>query len=335
MGIIYNPITLPASKMLASMTTLLSEVRFNDTLGVSDIVNDMVDSARVGKVEYGKGIIYNAKVDTQPVKNLSETSSAFTITKANTIQETITIDEYKFVPLSISELLSRDAFVNGEGLNSYFSFVMSLMEDTAQFYLFDVVNALYQEWVPVQATQTIEIDQIDVTGLTGIDRNSALQWNATEMAKVMRKTINNMKIKNTLFTDIVNYTDANTGESKKVVSALKNDDLKLVMNDTYWTNFIADALASVYHGEKIGEMIPGDKFVLLPSNAMSEDNETTIGWLSDKMKFALADFYTIMLSILDPSTLYNNNFYHFSYGAGVFKFAPGVKFVANLIQPTA
>ena len=335
MAIIYNPITLPASKMLASMTTLLSEVRFNDTLGVSDIVNDMVDSARVGKVEYGKGIIYNAKVDTQPVKNLSETSSAFTITKANTIQETITIDEYKFVPLSISELLSRDAFVNGEGLNAYFSFVMSLMEDTAQFYLFDVVNALYQEWVPVQATQTIEIDQIDVSTLTGADRNSALQWNATEMAKVMRKTINNMKIKNTLFTDIVNYTDANTGESKKVVSALKNDDLKLVMNDTYWTNFIADALASVYHGEKIGEMIPGDKFVLLPSNAMSEDNETTIGWLSDKMKFALADFYTIMLSILDPSTLYNNNFYHFSYGAGVFKFAPGVKFVANLIQPTA
>lgn len=335
MGIVYNPITLPASKMLASLTTLIGEVRFNDTLGTSDIVNDLVDSSRIGKVDYGKGIVYNFKLDTQPVQDLTETSSVLKITKANTAQETILIDSYKFVPLSISEILSKDAFLSGQGVDSYFSFVMTLMTDTAQFYLFDLVNALYQDWVPGQATQTIEIDQIDVTSLTGIDRNEALKWNATEMAKVMRKTINNMKVKNSLFTDMVNYTDANTGESKRVVSALKNDDLKLVMNDNYWTNFIADAMASLYHSEKIGEMIPGDKFVLLPSNSMSEDNANTIGWLSDKMKFALADFYSVMLSFMDASTLYTNYFYHFAYGLGVFKYAPGVKFVANVIQPQA
>lgn len=333
MTVVYNPITLPASKMLASLTTLIGEVRFNDTLGTSDIVNDLVDSCRIGKVDYGKGIVYNFKLDTQPVKDLSETSTVLTITKPNTAQETILIDAYKFVPLSLSEILSKDAFLNGEGVDSYFSFVMSLMTDTAQFYLFDLVNDMYQTWEPGQVTQTILVDQIDVSGLIGIDRNEALKWNASEMAKVMRKTINNMKVKNTKFTDIAEYTDANGGGVKKVVSALKNDDLKLVVNDNYWTNFLADAMASLYHSEKLGEMIPGSKFVLLPSDSMSEDNGKTIGWLSDKMKFALADFYNVMLSFVDASTLYTNNFYHFAYGIGIFKYAPGVKFVANIIQP--
>lgn len=333
--ILTNPITLPASKMISTMTALLLEVRFNDTLGPSDIVNDMVDSARVGKVEYGKGIVYNFKVGLQPTKDLSENSSAMTITKPNVAQETITIDEYKFVPISMSDVLSKDSMTNGTSLNDFFAFVMGLAEDTAQFNLFDEVNALYQNWVPGQDTQTIRVDQIDTTNLTGIDRNEALKWNATEMAKVLRKTVNNMKIKNTKFTDVATYNDVNTGEQEQVISCLRNDDLKLVMNDKYYTNFLADAMASLYHSEKVGAMIPGDKFVLLPEDAMSEENEDTIGWLSDKLKFALADFYVVTLSWKDPSTLYTNTFYHYAYGTGVFKYAPGIKFVANIIEPNA
>lgn len=93
-------------------------------------------------------------------------------------------------------------------------------------------------------------------------------------------------------------------------------------------------MASLYHSEKVGEMIPGDKFVLLPEDSMAEGNENVIGWLSDKQKFALADFYRVTLSIRDPSTLYENTFAHYAYGYGVFKHAPGVKFVANYITPT-
>lgn len=334
MSIVLNPITLPASKMLSAMTTLIGEVRFNDTLSPSDIVNDLVDSCRIGKVDFGKGIVYNFPVDTQPTKDLTETSSAFTITKPNFEQETILIDTYKFIPVSKSEILSKDAFLNGTGLDYFFSQIMSLMEKTAQFNLFDVCNNLYQDWVPGQASQTIEIEQIDVSTLTGINRNEALKWNATNIAKVMRKTLNNMKIKNKKFTDVTKYTGQD-GNEYDVVSCLNSSDLKLVMNDTYYTNFLADALASLYHSERVGEMIPGSSFVLLPEDAMASKNATTIGWLSDKMKFALADFYTTVMSILDPSTTYENSFYHYAYGTGVFKHAPGVKFVAKMIQPQA
>ena len=333
MAIVLNPITLPASKMLDTMTTLIGDVRFNDTLSPSDLVNELVDSCRIGKVDYGKGIVYTFKVGLQPVNDLSEESSAFTITKPNVAQETILIDKYKFIPISVSEMLSRDSVLSGTALNEFFSFVMSLLEDTAQFYLYDLVNDMYQSWTPGQETQTIYVDQLDTTGLTGADLTQALIWNANEMAKVMRKTVNNMKIANTKYTDVATYIDANDGEEKSVISALKTDDMKLVMNDKYWTNFLGDSMASLFHSEKIGEMIPGDKFVLLPEDAMTEANADVMGWLSDKKKFALADFYRATLSILDPSTGYQNSFMHFSIGNGVFEHAPGVVFKANIIQP--
>ena len=330
MSIVLNPITLPASKVLSTMTTLIAEMRFKETLSPSDIVNDLVDSCRIGKVEYGKGIVHTFKVGLQPIKTLSETSSAFTITKPNVAQETIEIDTYKFVPLSTNDYLSRDAVINGNMISSFFEFVGSLMEDTAKFDLFDVANGLYQNWNPGQASQTIVIDLINPAGTTGADRQAIEQMNATKIAKVMRRTLNNMKVKNSKFTDVATYTDENTGETEDVVSCLDRDDLKIVFNDVFYTDFLGDAMASLYHSEKVGEMIPGENMVLIPEDAMSNDNKySVIAWLSSKDKFAIADFYAVTLSILDPSTMYENRFYHYSYGAGVFKYAPGVKFVAN------
>lgn len=328
-----NPITLPASKMLATMTTLIADVRYKENIQVSDIVNDMVDSSRIGSVDYGKGIVYTFEVDVQPVKDLTETSSAFTITKPNVAQENIQIDNYKFVPISLAEILSRDAFVAGYMVDNFINNIMKLPEKTIRFKLFDEVNNLYQTWTPGQATQTVYIDQIDTNAITNMtEKRSAEQWNATEVAKVMRKTLNNMKLLNNKYTDVATYTDVNTGETKPVRSALSYDNLKIVFNDNYYTNFLADAMASLYHSEKVGEMLPGQNFVLMPTDALSEDNTNTIAWLSDRDKFAVADFYKVTLSIQDPSTLYTNSFFHVAYGCGVFKYAPGVKFVARYIE---
>ena len=333
MAVIYNPITLPASKMLTTMTSLIGIVRFNDTLAPSEIINDLVDSSRIGKVDYGKGIVYTFKTSTLPVKDLTEDSSAFTITKPNLAQETILIDNYKFVPISLSEMLSKDAMLSGETINEFFSFVMGMTADTTQFHMFDVVNALYQGWNPGQATQTIQIDQINTNGLSGAELKVAEEWNAKQVAKIMRKTIRNMQLKNTKFTDVATFIDANDGEEKKVESCLARNDLKVVFNDKFYTDFLADAMSSLYHSEKVGEMIESGRQIVLPTDAMTRENGEVIAWASDRMKFAFADFYLVTLSIQDPSTGYTNTFYHFAYGAGVFKYAPGVKFVANYIIP--
>ena len=69
------------------------------------------------------GIVNNFKVHILPENDLSETSSAFSIVKPNIEQETILIDTYKFIELSLSEILTRDAVLSGEMLNSFFEFV--------------------------------------------------------------------------------------------------------------------------------------------------------------------------------------------------------------------
>lgn len=329
MAILKNPITLPASKMLAAMTTLIGEIRYSDTLMATDVVDGLVDSCRIGNVDAGKGIVYNFKVDVQPVKDLSETSSVTTITKPNLAQETIVIDNYKFVPLSISDILAKDALVPGYSIDSFHEFVLSLLEDTAKFYLFDICNNLYQDWTPGKTSQSIEVPQVDVSALTGADLVAANQLNGAAVAKAIRKTLNNMKIKNTLFTDVTKYT-AQDGSQKDVVSAIAGRDLKLVFNDKYYTDFLADTMASLFHAATVGEMIDAGQLLILPENAMATKNATTIAWLSDKMKFAMADFYKITRSFNDASTLYENYFYHFAFGAGVFQTAPGVRFVAKV-----
>lgn len=331
MAIVLNPITLPLSKFLSTMTTLIGQVRFKETLSPSSVVNALVSSVRNEKVDYGKGIVHTFKLGLQPVQDLTETSTVLEVTKANIAQETILIDQYKKIPLSISEILSRDAVLSGSAVSTFAAFVMSLLDATAQFYLFDVANNLYQSWTPGQSTQTVEVRQIDTSALTGVELTSALTWNSNEIAKVMRKTINNMRIKNSKYTDVATYTDVNTGETANVVSCIEGDNLKVAFNDQYYTEFLANSMASLYHPDKVGDMIPAGQFILLPTDAMTTDNANTIAWVSSTDKFSLADFYRLTISFTDASNLYTNYFLHMSYGAGVFTYAPAVKFVATTI----
>ena len=134
MSTILNPITLPASKMLETMTTLIGDVRFEDNLGVSDIVNEMVDSARIGQVDYGKGIINTFKLAPLERKTLTETSSAFTINKPNIAQETILIDNYYFYEISMSEILSRDALLSGDAVSTFMAYCMERISNVAGYF---------------------------------------------------------------------------------------------------------------------------------------------------------------------------------------------------------
>lgn len=313
--------TLPASKLLASITTFVNQLRFKDTLHSTNMVRDFVDNCKVGKVDSGKGIVFTFKKSLQPVNNLSTTSSVLTITPPNEAQEIIEIDNYKVIPLSVSRQLMYDAVPNGELVDTFLNYLYSLMEDTQKFYEFDQLVAELFAWTPTQATQTINIDQLDLTGLTGADLQGAVQWNASEIARVVRKTINNLAYKSTDYTDVAT-----------TMTAVNKDQLRLIMNDTYETNFLADAMASLYHSDKVGEMLSGfTKDVLSESIFTANSQGTTIGFLFDKDKLAMADYYKLQMSFTDASTLFTNSFLHFAYGKGIFKNAIGIKFVANII----
>lgn len=311
--------TLPASKFLSSMTTFVNQLRFKDTLHTTKMVDNFVESCRVGKVDTGKGIVFTFKKDLQPVNNLSTTSSVLTITPLQLAEEIIEIDTYKVIPLSISYTLIADAVPQGSLIDTWLNYLYSLLEDTQKFHLFDVLIGELLAWTPTQGTQTILIDQIDTSSLTGADLQASLQWNANEIAKVVRLTLNNLQYKSAKYTDVAT-----------TVTAIDTDQTRLIFNDNYYTNFLSDAMASLYHSEKVGEMLDGPSKSILSKDLFS-NQPTTIGFLMDVDKLALADYYKLQMSFTDASTLYTNSFLHFAYGKGIFQNAVGIKFVANLI----
>lgn len=313
--------TLPASQFLSSITSFVNQLRFKDTLKATSMVRDFVDNCKVGKVDSGKGIVFTFKKSLQPVNNLSTTSSVLTITPPAVAQEIIEIDTYKVIPLSVSRQLMYDAVPEGTLVDTFLNYLYSLMEDTQKFFEFDELVYELFNWTPTQATQTINIDQLDLTGLTGADLQGAVQWNASEIARVVRKTINNLGYKSTAYTDVAT-----------TLTALNKGDLRLIMNDTYETEFLANAMASLYHSDKVGEMISGLTKDVLPEDIFNTYNEqNTIGFLFDVDKLAMADYYKLQMSFTDASTLFTNSFLHFAYGKGIFKNAVGIKFVKNVI----
>lgn len=313
--------TLPASQFLASITTFVNQLRFKDTLKATNMVRDFVDNCKVGKVDSGKGIVFTFKKALQPVNNLSQVSSVLTITPPQVAQEIIEIDNYKVIPLSVSRQLMYDAVPEGALVDTFLNYLYSLMDDTQKFYEFDQLVAELFAWTPTQASQTIQINQLDLSGLSGADLQGAVQWNASEIARVVRKTINNLANKST------DYTDVST-----TLTAVDKSQLRLIMNDTYETEFLANAMASLYHSDKVGEMLGGiQKDVLNEKLFTANSQGTTIGFLMDKEKLAMADYYKLQMSFTDASTLFTNSFLHFAYGKGIFKNAIGIKFVANVI----
>lgn len=313
--------TLPASQFLASITTFVNQLRFKDTLKATNMVRDFVENCKVGKVDSGKGIVFTFKKSLQPVNNLSTTSSVLTITPPQVAQEIIEIDNYKVIPLSVSRQLMYDAVPEGALVDTFLNYLYSLMDDTQKFYEFDQLVTELFAWTPTQATQLINIDQLDLTGLSGADLQGAVQWNASEIARVVRKTINNLAYKSTAYTDVAT-----------TLTAVDKSQLRLIMNDTYETEFLANAMASLYHSDKVGEMLGGiQKDVLNEAIFKANSQGTTIGFLMDKEKLAMADYYKLQMSFTDASTLFTNSFLHFAYGKGIFKNAIGIKFVANII----
>ncbi|MDV3429652.1 MAG: hypothetical protein LIR50_22090 [Bacillota bacterium] len=315
--------SLPASKFLSSITTFVNQLRFKDTLKPTNMVKNFVNNSKVGKVDTGKGIVFTFKKDLQPVSSLSKTSSVLTVTDPKVEQEIIAIDTYNFIPLSVSRTLLYDAVPEGNLVDTWLNYLYSLLEDTQKFHEFDVLLNTLLLWSPTQATQTITIDLIDTTGMTGAELVASQQWNASEIAKKIRKTINNLQNKSKAYTDVAT-----------TMTALDKSDLRIIMNDTFETNFLADAMASLYHSDKVGEMVDGLTKDVLNEDVWTGANVNTICYLMDKEKLAMADFYKLQMSFTDASTLYTNSFLHFAYGVGIFKNAVGIKFVANYITPT-
>lgn len=321
-----NPITLPSSKVLSTLTTFIVDMRLEGNIKSSRLCRDLIDSFRVGKVDVGKGITFTFKTELPTTKDLTETSSLLTISKPKLHQETILIDKYKMIPISWSQELASDAVTKGSLIYDFSTYVFSMAEEAEEEFVYNEclsqMKAFYDDKVNLKVNQKLTIAKSTYEVTTQAEANAQAEFNATSVAKQIRLLLNNWRMYSN---DYNEYDKDGNGSYNK----LEDVDTILYVSDIYWTNYLADALASIYHAERIGDMIDTGRIVLIPENQVAKivgeaNKNKFVGMLVQGQKFALAESYRLQLSFMDASTLYTNSFLHFSYGLGTFASKNGV-----------
>lgn len=325
---VVGGVSLPASKWLTAITTLINDIRFRRNLTTTETMNKVIESAKVGNVDFGKGIIYDVVLGRQPVSDLSETSSLLTIKKPALGQEVISIDNFKVIQLSLNEVLQRQSATGGDMVNSFLGYVRSVMDYTLNAHYYELVVGLINGWTPVQTKQTKSIEIADTSALAGDEARKAIKANTEKIFGEIRILSNNLQTPQNGYTDVATYTDPNDGTTKNIETCIDREDLVLYINDKYYTDYLKTA-SSLYHDEKLGGMLP-NKVVPIPEASITSANSSCVGWLCYEKKFAVADFYRLTQSFFDGSTLYENLFLHFAYGAGTFEYAPGIKIMTTV-----
>lgn len=318
--------SLPASKWFSNVTSIVKYVRNVNNLKTTSKARKILESFYYDNVDYGKGIISTYLLGPVPVNDLQKESTLLTPVEAAIAQEIITIDKFKTAKVSNTDILTNDAYTNGESVSQMLAFIQNIPNYSLDRHmLLEVMIPEIMNWVPGQESQKLEINFISENGASGADLQAIKTLNANAFAKEIKKIINNMQLPNTDYTDIATYIDPNDGVTqRKVETAVEKEELILYINDKYYTDLEADSLAKLYNKDEVSGMIP-ENIIVLPESLFKGDNENTIGWLVQKNKFSYSDFYNIQYAFLDGSNLYNHLIVHKAYGNGTFKYRPGVK----------
>ena len=347
MSIVLNPQTLPFSQMvtsqaeIGSITTMLAYHRARNGTQVSGRISSLIDGTMFKNVEFGSGVINSVTVDLAKESDWTRQSTLLDVNDAPVGQETLYIDTFRKIELSINEVMARQTGVAENQIESLLSAIMQTLENTHSHNQWQRVVDLYNGWV-ASTTQVIPVPLKATTGLVGADLNQTNEANMRMVYKVMQETVERMLVLSTDFTDIKQYEDQD-GVLQPVRRSMAEDSMRLVLNSKYNTLMQADGLAPIYNQTTLASLKAGRRLDIITqmkikdtagnlptAMTMTPVNNEVIGWLHENDKFALITFYLLTRSFADGSNLFTNYWLHYAFGMGVFGLLMGVKFVAQV-----
>lgn len=331
MAVVANPITLGSSMLTSSITQMLNYMRVQSRINISPILTNIIDLARDANIEIGAGRTYTAEMEQTTVNTYSRTSTAFDITQIDLVQETIMIDTYKFITQSVNEVFTRDAVTSQSIIQSVISLFLGIINKTFTNYIYNEVMDTYNTFIAARvaaaSTDLVTVDTTEVSTLTGTELNDTRRANANAIFRAIRNQFFNMILPTTNYTQPVG-----TATTSNVTQIGSRDELTLLLNSKYAIDMDIDSLAVAFNMDKVEGRLGEFRIVTVPEPSLTTAN--FIGMLQARHKVVLADFYRVMLSIVDPSTMFTNMFFHFAYVVGVLNQVPACIFVENAVAPT-
>lgn len=341
MAIVLNPITLPFSNLvtsqaeIGSITAMLAYHRSRNGTQVSSRVSKLVDGSLFQNVEFGSGVTNSVTVDLANERDWSRTSTLLDVNDAPVGQETLFVDTFRVIELSINDIMAKQTGVKGNQIESLLSAIMQTLENTHAHNQFERIVNLYLGWTP-RATQIVNVPLVSTEGMTGAELNQQNEANMRTIYKVMNETVEDMLVLTNKYTDETQY-EAQDGTLKDIRRSMSEDNLRLVLNSKYNTLMQADGLAPIYNQTTLESLKAGKRLDIIAQGKLGSTSISTtpvngdvIGWLHEDGKFALITFYLLTRSFADGSNLFTNYWLHYAFGLGVFGLLMGVKFVAQV-----
>ncbi|MBO7695181.1 MAG: hypothetical protein J6T10_21375 [Methanobrevibacter sp.] len=318
------PITLNVNTFLGTLTNLVAYSQVADVAQRGSI-NRLVASCQNISVPNGDGkVIRHAGLPA--VSNLSGTSSLLTNTPpVDTGEQYIPVTEYKVIAMTINNYLLRGAFVDENQMANFIAYLMKTMEVAKEAYIYKALVANIDAYAPTQATQTVTVNLIDMTGLVDpAQMQQANTYNTNAIVKAMIKVLKEMGAPTDDFNDL------------GVEEIIDNESLKLIINSRFDVDMLTDTFATLFNSGKLSEAQRWSETIDIPEGQLTTNPTTTIGWLCDREKFQFGYFYQVATSFFDGSTLDQRNWLHFAYYLDSVDVLPCVKFIADYtITPAA
>lgn len=313
---------LNQNEFIASVVNLLVKTKVNKTTNGKRI-NELIDSSLVDAVKAGDSYALRT-IDTLKVKEYSDTSSILSVEKPDVDEQVLSTTDKKYIQLTLNRYIMQGAFADEYSLAECLAEMESMLEKTKAIYMYKKIVKAYEDWTPAQQSQTITIDLIDTTGMTGITLTESNKANALKLFQTIRKYAINIQAPSRKYNDI---------EFEEMYNA---DELIFVENEKFESLVNAYSFASLAQSEKLENVQLYRKSILIPQEQFNETatQENVVGWLVSEYKYQIAPRIEVATSFEDASTLNLNEFLHFWLISGMAQGLAGVKFVANFVAPT-
>lgn len=306
-------ITLSVNKFLGTLTNLIAYSQTLDTLEDGEL-NRLVASCQDINVDNGNGKVVLA-ADVLTVTDLPEASTLLSVSKPTVSEQYVPVTDYKVVQMTINKYLMRGAFVEEGAMSGFIAYLMSVMKQTKQIYLYNEIVKKYKNYTPTQATQTVSVPLYALADADTVAiREQKLTYNSNAMYNALIMVLTEMGA------DTTAYNDAGFTE------VIDYKSLKFVGNSYFNTQMLINTLATLLNSDKITEAQKWSETIIIPQGKLNDT--ATIGWLGHKKKIQFGYFYNVATSFFDASTLNQNNWLHFSYYMDEIDALPMVKFVA-------
>lgn len=318
---------LNQNEFLANLFNLVVETRVNRTVDGRRI-NDLIDSCLVDTIEYGEGKLL-VSVDTLDVADYNAQSSILSTKKPVVDEQYIETTDKKVIQVTINRYLMKGAFANEYSLAECLATIEGMLEKTKDIYMYKKIVSAYENWSPVnpsdsqpRTTQTVTVDLIDTTGMTGIKLVESNKANALTIYEKIKELSLNMQ------TPSRNYNELNFEEMYQA------DDLDFLVNGKFESLINTYAIASLLNSDKLDNVRLFDKSIIIPSSQFqnADNQKNLIGFLVSKYKYQIAPRFTVATSFADASNLNMNEFLHFWLNSGFANGLAGVKLVANYVS---